>query len=343
MIDAERLPWLYSEERGRLAAWSTYVEGFEDINSVIELTLTEARSATRADGGTVYLVTPEGRLRFAYFQNDTLSNGTNTSRGHYINAEIPLSEKSISGYAAITKQTLNITDVAEIPSNAPYSFNRTFDDSSGYRTVSLLTVPVIGREELSVAVLQLVNSLDEKGHPQPFGKNEVIYAEQLAEKSVSYISRSLETLADLDALVSEREERKRFRRVGSFAAEIFESWAQRNGLSNADLMARKDKIRLAAMMQHVNKVTSSDALDVPNKDDSPLFASITKVADVLGAKGDRSFDSVLGELENESSDHIDKEIVRAAAAIGPTLAAISNRYGHGAPQGETKAHKAFIA
>lgn len=343
MIDTERLPWLYSEERGRLAAWSTYVDGFEDINSVIELTLTEARSATRADGGTVYLVTPEGRLRFAYFQNDTLSNGKRSSHGHYINAEIPLSEKSISGYAAITKQTLNIADVAEIPPNAPYSFNRTFDDSSGYRTVSLLTVPVIGREELSVAVLQLVNSLDEKGRPRPFGKNEAIYTQQLAEKSVRFISRALDTLARIDAQVSAREERKRSRRVGSYAAEIYESWAQRQGVSNDELMARKDKIRLAAMMHSVQKDVPSGGSEIRKKVDSELFANIARVAGALGDKGDRSFDSVLDELKNASSEHIDREIVDAAAAIGPTLAAISDRYGYGVPQGDAKAHRAFIA
>lgn len=322
--DASALPWLKGGQTqgSRLDRWSSYAEKFEDINNVIELTLTEARDATRADGGTVYIVTPEGRLRFAYFQNETLSKGRRDARDHYINAEIPMSERSIVGYAALTKQTIIIDDVSKIAENAPYTFNSTFDESSGYRTKSMLTVPMIGEEGRTIALLQLVNSLSESGRPQPFGKNEALYAEGLARRGAPFIERALEILRSFDESLHDEDDRTRFRRVGSYAAEIFESWARAKGISNDELMMRKDRLRIAAMANDIRKSGGAAAAEHA---EGELFSHIARVADVLGSKGGEQFESVLEELKKE--DHaLSREIAHAAASICPTLNAIANRY-----------------
>lgn len=120
-----------------------YVNRFEDVNTVIELMLTEARDATGADGGTFYLAVADNKLRFAYVQNSALFSD-NSVRNHYINAEVPINPSSISGYVTLEKKILNIPDIEYIPKDVSYSFNRSFDESSGYRTVSMLTVPVLG-------------------------------------------------------------------------------------------------------------------------------------------------------------------------------------------------------
>lgn len=324
------LPWLKetpSDASDRVSAWSRYAERFSDIHNVIELTLTEARDATRADGGTVYIVTDSDRLRFAYFQNDTLSRGSHDARNHYVNAELPLNERSIAGYAALTKQTININDVAHISSDAPYSFNSTFDESSGYHTVSMLTVPIVHGEGRSIGVLQLINCLDSRGVPTPFGRNETIYAEQVAAHSAPIISRSLETLGKFDDMLSTAEERVRFRRIGSYAAEIYASWAKGRELSSEELMLRKDRLRLAAMTKHVQGGTADDHVAAHDRE---LFSHITKVADAIDSHDGKSFDSVIAQLTADDAAHLDPEVVRAAVAISPTLSAIASRYGQAA-------------
>ncbi|MDR3265272.1 MAG: GAF domain-containing protein, partial [Synergistaceae bacterium] len=90
----------------RLLSFARYVNRFEDVGTVIEAMLTEARDATHADGGTFYLVTGD-RLRFACVQNDTLFTD-NSRKNHYINMELPVDNTSISGYAALERKPVNI-------------------------------------------------------------------------------------------------------------------------------------------------------------------------------------------------------------------------------------------
>lgn len=342
------LPWLRglepsrSEHHGRLSAWSRYMESFEDTNSVIELTLTEARDATRADGGTVYLVTHDSRLRFAYFQNDTLSRGERRSRDHYINAEMPLSESSIAGYAALSKRTLNIEDTSDLPPDAPYTFNRTFDEQSGYRTVSILTVPMLGAGSRTIAVLQLINCLDGEGVPRAFGRNEVMYAELLAANSAEFLVKSLDILEKLDGAIALEEHRARYRRVGSFAAEIYESVATRQGVSAHEMLQEKDRVRVAAMQQDALKSSGASDADTHQPDRASLFARITTLADALGGVEGASFEHVLGGMMQDH-DTYGKEVVEAAAAIGPTLAAIADRYAYARAPSPAGDHRGFIA
>ncbi|MDL2263501.1 GAF domain-containing protein [Synergistaceae bacterium OttesenSCG-928-I11] len=189
----------------RLLAYSHYVNQFEDINTVIEMMLTEARDATRADGGTFYLVVGGDRLRFAYFQNDTLSS--DNSRNHYMNVEMPISVTSISGYVALEKKILNIPDVEYLPEGAPYSFNRSFDESSGYCTVSMLTVPVLGAGGTVLAVLQLINSKDMLGNVKAFDEADMRYADLLAGQTMPYLTRSIMTRRLIDTMLRMSEMR----------------------------------------------------------------------------------------------------------------------------------------
>jgi GAF domain-containing protein len=48
-------------------------------------------------------------------------------------------------------------DAYEIPPDAPYSLNKTFDERLGYRTKSVLVVPLVDHRDYVVGVLQLVN------------------------------------------------------------------------------------------------------------------------------------------------------------------------------------------
>lgn len=175
--------------RVRLNAYTEYVKQHDRLNNVIELLLTEARDSSGADGGTFYVVPSEGRLRFAYFQNDTMSSAADASA--YMDSEIAIDERSICGYAAKTASILNIRDAYAISDDEPYSFNSSYDNSTGYKTVSLLTIPVLGADGAVTAVLQLVNKLDERGHPTAFTGRDAMYARMLAAKSAPLLLKAM--------------------------------------------------------------------------------------------------------------------------------------------------------
>lgn len=153
----------------KILSFSRYISQYEDINTVLDVTLENIRELTGADAGTFYLLENDG-LRFAYVQNDTLFADNNTNKQLYTNSLLPIDDRSIAGHVALTKKILNIPDVEEMPAELSFKFNRSYDKASGYHTVSMLVLPMLGVGNKLVAVLQLINSKDENGHIQPFSE-----------------------------------------------------------------------------------------------------------------------------------------------------------------------------
>jgi HD-GYP domain-containing protein (c-di-GMP phosphodiesterase class II) len=285
----------------RLLAYADYVNRFEDIDTVIDIMLTEARDATSADAGTFYLIVGEDRLRFAYVQNDTLFKD-NAQRNHYVNIEMPISRNSISGYVALERKSLNIPDAANLPKGAPYSFNRSFDEASGYHTVSILAVPILGACQTPLAVVQLLNSKDTAGRPKPFDDSDVRYVNLLAGQTMPFLTRSImtrrliDTMLHMSSLRDPLETGAHVHRVGSFAAEIYHRWAENRGIDEETIRKEKDTLRLAAMLHDIGKVAVPDSiLKKPGKFTEEEYA-VMKTHCAKGAMMYASADSSLERM-----------------------------------------------
>ena len=137
-----------------------------------------AKRLTNADTATLYLTTERRTLRFALrSRTDPLPN-----------FEIPLvnpetgadNNQFASVHAVLSRSTVVINDVyAE--TRFELSGTRKFDQESGYRTVSMINVPLAGVSGDVVGVLQLINALDaESGQPIPFDPEVVSFVEALA-------------------------------------------------------------------------------------------------------------------------------------------------------------------
>jgi len=130
--------------------------------------LTEARRFTRAEAGTLYLRDAD-RLRFAAVQNDVLARrmGEREMR-QLFQAELPLTTPSLAGHVALSREILRLSDAYEIPAGRPYVFNRAIDAQTGYRTRSVLVVPLMEPTGNVVGVFQLINALDARDQIVPF-------------------------------------------------------------------------------------------------------------------------------------------------------------------------------
>ena len=122
---------------------------------LLEMILTQARHITQSDGGSLYLVegrdTPTPRLRFKLAQSDTLK-----STG-FVEFTMPLDHASLAGYVCSTGENLVIDDVYFLPPDVEYSFNRSFDERVGYRSKSMLTVPMRNHHDEVIGAVQLIN------------------------------------------------------------------------------------------------------------------------------------------------------------------------------------------
>ena len=70
---------------------------------------------------------------------------------------MPLDETSIAGYVALTGETVNEQDAYHLPKGSPYTISRAFDEKSGYRTKSMLVVPMKDHQDVVIGVVQLIN------------------------------------------------------------------------------------------------------------------------------------------------------------------------------------------
>jgi HD-GYP domain-containing protein (c-di-GMP phosphodiesterase class II) len=160
------------------------------LDSLLELILTKSRHITNADAGSLYLVETiasethsepaalsampvntngagglpasqlsnqdarepaQKRLRFSLAQNDSIDLP-------FRETTMEIDHKSIAGYVASTGQIVNIDDAYHLTPEVPYSINRKFDEDSGYRTKSILAVPLRDQKDHIVGVLQLINA-----------------------------------------------------------------------------------------------------------------------------------------------------------------------------------------
>ncbi len=124
-----------------------------DLERLLEKILTESRRFTGSEAGSLYLLEdgPKGkRLRFKLAQNDAV-------RFAFTERTMTVDEQSLAGYVALTGEPLNLEDAYGIPPSVPYRHNDLFDAATGWRTRSVLVVPMRDHTGELVGVLQLMN------------------------------------------------------------------------------------------------------------------------------------------------------------------------------------------
>lgn len=142
------------------------LSGEHDLNRLLNMIVREARHFTNSDGGSLYI--REGdKLNFIVAQTESLES-LNGKRPSFKSSYLPLTKESIAGYVAITGEILNIHDAYLIPPTVEYRLNKDFDNLFGYRTKSMLVVPMRDHEDEIIGVLQLINSVDAKDQVLPF-------------------------------------------------------------------------------------------------------------------------------------------------------------------------------
>jgi HD-GYP domain-containing protein (c-di-GMP phosphodiesterase class II) len=180
-----------------------------ELGALLALIVEKARSITSADAGSLYLVeeSPEGRpqLRFKVTQNDSCPFP-------FQEFAMAISETSMAGYVALRGQAVQVDDAYEVEQTAerPYRFNPEFDQRSGYRTRSMLSLPMKNAKGEVLGVLQLINCKRDRAvrltsteiverEVQPFPERAVRLASSLASQAaVAYENSRL--YQDIEAL-----------------------------------------------------------------------------------------------------------------------------------------------
>ncbi|MGD0726828.1 MAG: HD domain-containing phosphohydrolase [Spirochaetia bacterium] len=237
-----------------------------DLATLLDSLLYETRSLTEADAGSIFLVEKK-KLQFSYVQNDSLFRKDFLSNKYiYTNNQIDINESSIAGYVASTSKPLLIDDAYSIDSSFPFSFNPYFDQISSYRTVSMLIVPIRTSKNDMVGVLELINRLDGHGSVIPFTEDQKFYITQFAFYAAIAIERAL-LLRDVvfkmvrtTELRDPEETQPHVSRVGAYAVELYQKWADAHAVHREEVNNFKDILRISSMLHDIGKVGVSDAI-----------------------------------------------------------------------------------
>jgi len=182
----------------RIMAINNQLSSQVDKDKLFEMILSLTRDLTNCEAGTLYIVTKDRKnLEFKVIQNDPLNIKIE-------NWEKPISWDSLPIYledgkeniemvsvvSALEKRIINIPDVYNCKD---YDFEGTkkFDSSSGYRSKSMLVIPLVNHEEDVIGVLQLINktnfSYDEI---IPFNKEDENILKALASQAAMALTNS---------------------------------------------------------------------------------------------------------------------------------------------------------
>jgi HD-GYP domain-containing protein (c-di-GMP phosphodiesterase class II) len=143
---------------------------------LMEMILLEAKSIYNADGGTLYLVTDdETGLSFQIMRNDSLGIAMGGTTGKRIPfPPVPLfredGSKNMNNVASAVYHMAKASNIPDAYEAEEFDFSGTkkFDETTGYRSQSFLTVPMINTEDEVIGVLQLINARSQKSETIPF-------------------------------------------------------------------------------------------------------------------------------------------------------------------------------
>ncbi len=191
----------------RLTKIGVALSAQRDINRLLELIIDTACNLTTADGGTLYTLSCDGQfLEFAIVYNKTLGLHRGGAGEKVDWPPVPLMKSAgrrnmanVSAYAALTGKVVNIADVYH---KAGFNFlgTREFDARNGYRSQSMLVVPMRNHEGDVIGVLQLLNAKDKKSSRViPFSRESVMITESFASQAAVALSqnRLIKNLEDL--------------------------------------------------------------------------------------------------------------------------------------------------
>jgi len=163
------LPQSVDERVKKLTEIGTALSANENIDTLLEMIVTEAKNLTGADGGTLYLL-ENNELRFQVIQTDSLHIKMGGTSGKITWPPLPLyledgtpNKKMVAATCALEDRLVNIPDVYEA---VGFSFEGTkkFDQGTGYRSKSMLVIPMKNHEHEIIGVLQLLNKIDAHTH-----------------------------------------------------------------------------------------------------------------------------------------------------------------------------------
>ncbi|WOE69581.1 HD domain-containing phosphohydrolase [Hydrogenimonas thermophila] len=271
------------ENFARLMHIGTMLTAQTDKNRLFNMIVYAAREFTNADGGTLYIMDQEHKnLEFQIIQNETLQ----INKG--LNSEdkpdwplVPLyhenGDKNWEMVAAASALTGKVINIADVYNDKRYNFSGTkkFDQMTGYRSKSMLVIPMKNHEGEVIGVLQLINRQNNLGDIVPFSKDDENITKSLASQAALLMRNQLliydlehMLISFLNSLATTLDEKSPFtgdhiRRMVEITMMLAKAIVSDNSGIYKDIYFNDEELQqiyLSALMHDIGKISTPDFL-----------------------------------------------------------------------------------
>ena len=184
----------------------------KDMTNLFNLILDHCMATTKSDAGTLFIIIDEDNKKFTFYEKNSKTNRlkfmiakNNSMHIDLVSTTMAITSKSIIGSSVKKGSPIRIDDAYDIGEDEDYSFDTGFDKKTGYKTKSILTVPMKDHEDRVIGVIQLINKThDVEILPFTTEDESVIYS--LAGLGAVVIEKSI-LYRDLNKLIEENRDK----------------------------------------------------------------------------------------------------------------------------------------
>jgi len=240
----------------------------KDYNKVLSTIVEKGMQITKCDASTLYLY-EDDVLKFRIMR--TISQGVSRGLdGSPITdiPPVPFKEENVCAYTAIHRRVVNIADVY-CSEEFDFSGPKRYDAMTGFRTQSMLVIPVENNAGELIGVLQMINAQDENGTVIPFDPQFEIIIRSLGSlaaiemANIQYVEEIKEQLHSfVEAMATAIDERTPYngshtRKVAEYATVLAEKINEKYEKGECEEYFDEDRIerlQLAALLHDIGKM-----------------------------------------------------------------------------------------
>lgn len=237
-------------------------------NHILEQILDSGMEISGCDAGTLYLYRDDSLMfRIMKTKSMGISKGVNGEEIHDI-PPVPMKEGNVCAYAALHNEVVNIPDVY-CSDRFDFSGPRRYDALTGYRTKSMLVIPVADMDGELIGVLQMMNALDGDGNVIPFDSQYEIIIRSLGSlaavelANLQYVSEiKAQMHSFVEAMATAIDERTPYngthtRKVADYVLKLAAYVNKKHALGECEkYFGEKDfeQLKLAALSHDIGKM-----------------------------------------------------------------------------------------
>lgn len=249
-----------------------------DLEHLLSEIISKSKLFTNADGGTLYIMSEdEKELIFKIVETDSLGIHMGLQGEEILWPPVPLyladeneNHNMAAAHCALSSEVLNFEDVYDVE-GFDFGGTKKFDEGTGFRSKSMLVIPMVNSHKEVIGVMQLINARDDKGEVISFTHDDEKLLLSLASQAAVAITNA-QMIKDLKELLDSFIKSIAFavdqkspytgghvNKVASISLKIAKALNRATEGKYADVNYTKqeiDEIRISALMHDIGKITT---------------------------------------------------------------------------------------